>query len=59
MDETTLFAHRTAAEQSLYQSLLNGTFGERLRLEQELISFAAVAAAARVVSNDDLREAGH
>jgi hypothetical protein len=57
MDETTLFAHRTAAEQSLYQSLLNGTFGERLRLEQELISFAAVAA--RVVSNDDLREAGH
>jgi hypothetical protein len=40
-------AHLTAAEQSLYQSLLNGKFGERLRLEQEFISFASVAAAAR------------
>jgi len=39
--------HLTAAEQSLYHSLLNGTFGERLRLEQELISFASVTAAAR------------
>jgi hypothetical protein len=37
----------TAAGQSLYQSLLNGKFGERLRLEQEFISFASVAAAAR------------
>jgi hypothetical protein len=37
----------TAAEQSLYFSLLNGTYGERLRLEQEFISFASVAAAAR------------
>ena len=35
----------TPAEQSLYQSLQNGTFGERLRLEQEFISFASVAAA--------------
>ena len=39
--------HLTAAEQSLYHSLLNGTFGERLRLEQEFISFASVTAAAR------------
>lgn len=39
--------HLTAAEQSLYHSLRSGTFGERLRLEQELISFAAVTAAAR------------
>jgi hypothetical protein len=38
--------HLTAAEQSLYQSLLNGTFGERLRLEQEFISFASAVAAA-------------
>ncbi len=37
----------TAAEQSLYHSLLNGTFGERLRLEQEFISFASITAAAR------------
>jgi hypothetical protein len=36
-----------AAEQSLYQSLLNGTFGERLRLEQEFTGFASVTAAAR------------
>jgi hypothetical protein len=33
---------------------LNGTFGERLRLEQEFISFASVVAAARVISNADL-----
>jgi hypothetical protein len=39
--------HLTAAEQSLYQSLLNGKFGERLRLEQEFISFASVVVAAR------------
>jgi hypothetical protein len=39
--------HLTAAEQSLYRSLLNGTFGERLRLEQEFVSFASVTAAAR------------
>jgi len=37
--------HLTPAEQSLYQSLLNGTFGEHLRLEQEFISFASVVAA--------------
>ena len=48
--------HLTAAEQSLYQSLLNGRFGERLRLEQEFIGFAAVVAAARVISNDDFEE---
>jgi hypothetical protein len=40
-------ADLTAAEQSLYHSLRNGTFGERLRLEQELVSFASVTAAAR------------
>jgi hypothetical protein len=45
----------TAAEQSLYQSLLNGAFGERLGLEQEFISFASVVAAAGVVINDDFR----
>jgi len=39
--------HLTATEQSLYQSLLTDKFGERLRLEQEFISFAAVAAVAR------------
>lgn len=44
MDEATLLAHLTAAEQSLYPSLLNGEFGERLRLEQESISFASTAA---------------
>jgi hypothetical protein len=48
--------HLTAAEQSLYQSLLNGTFGERLRLEQEFINFASVAAAAGAISNDDFRK---
>jgi hypothetical protein len=48
--------HLTAAEQSLYQSLLNGKFGERLRLEQEFISFASVVAAARVISNDDFEK---
>ena len=35
-------SHLTAAEQSLYHSLRNGTFGERIRLEQEFISFASV-----------------
>lgn len=39
--------HLTAAEQSLYHSLRNGKFGERLRLEQEFVSFASVTAAAR------------
>ena len=39
--------HLTAAEQALYHSLLNDRFGERLRLEQEFISFALVGAAAR------------
>jgi hypothetical protein len=39
--------HLTAAEQSLYYSLRNGKFGERLRLEQEFISFASVTAVAR------------
>ena len=39
--------HLTAAEQSLYHSLRNGKFGERLRLEQEFISFASVTAVAR------------
>ena len=39
--------HLTPAEQSVYHSLRSGTFGERLRLEQELISFASVTAAAR------------
>jgi hypothetical protein len=39
--------HLTPAEQSLYQSLRNGTFGERLRLEQEFINFASVTAAAQ------------
>ena len=40
-------ANLTAAEQSLYHSLRNGTFGERIRLEQELVSFASVTAAVR------------
>jgi hypothetical protein len=39
--------HLTAAEQSVYHSLRSGRLGERLRLEQELISFASVTAAAR------------
>ena len=46
-DQTSaVLANLTAAEQSLYHALRNGTFGERLRLEQELISFASVTAAA-------------
>jgi hypothetical protein len=39
--------HLSVAEQSLYHSLRNGAFGERLRLEQEFISFASVTAAVR------------
>lgn len=47
MDGSAALTHLTAAGQSLYHSLLNGTFGERLRLEQEFISFAYVTTAAR------------
>jgi hypothetical protein len=39
--------HLTAAKQSLHHSLRNGTFGERLLLEQEFINFASITAAAR------------
>jgi hypothetical protein len=44
---SAVLTHLTAAEQALYDSLLNGRFGERLRLEQEFISFASVTAAVR------------
>lgn len=40
-------ANLTTAEQSLYHCLRNGTFGERIRLEQEFVSFASVTAAVR------------
>jgi DNA replication initiation complex subunit (GINS family) len=33
----------TPAEQELYADLVNGAFGEAVRLEQERISFAALA----------------
>jgi hypothetical protein len=32
----------TAAEQDLYQDLVDGTFGPTVRLEQERVSFASV-----------------
>lgn len=42
---STPLTRLTEAEQSLYQSLQSGKFGERLRLEQEFISFDSVVAA--------------
>jgi len=45
---STALTHLTAAEQSLYQALRNGTFGERLRLEQEFVSFASITVATRL-----------
>jgi hypothetical protein len=47
-DQTSAaLTYLTPPEQALYRALLDGTFGQRLRLEQEFISFTSVTAAAR------------